>query len=250
MPATTPLFGIRKLSVVMARLLVNNKDQGLRWFIVPICDEQAMYDGVISFRLPPRSGTAPLDFSITAFREVKLGHDALLGADLNLPSHLTRREAWWQEVWRIPLGSMAVGGPFIQAMKHTAYIGGKYSLHRMVMGRGHVPKPIISFPTQQWPIIHAVAVSLIMELWFKTMTNMVTDKNLDPRVRHALAIVVKTTVCRHFQYCVHAVAERCGARGTFATNFMAQFMVRLTTLFTPIPDMHIYDMVADDTQML
>lgn len=68
MPATTPLFGMNKVALVMARLIVDDQSRGLRWFIVPICDEHEMHTGITSKRLPTRSGTAPLDFSITSFR--------------------------------------------------------------------------------------------------------------------------------------------------------------------------------------
>jgi len=44
----------------------------------------------------------------------------------------------------------------------------------------------------------------------------------DSRVRHAMSVIVKATVCRHFQRVVSDVAERCGAQGTFEQNEMAR----------------------------
>ncbi|VDC07086.1 unnamed protein product [Peniophora sp. CBMAI 1063] len=220
MPASTPLFGVRKVALVMARLVVNKEDRGHRWFMVPICDEKRLFPGIVSKRLPTRSGTSPLDFSLTSFHNVRLPESALLSASLEAPS--SPRDAWWGEVGRIPLGSMAIAGPVLQSIKHVAYIGGQYSLHRTIVGRGPVPTPIISFPTQQWPIMSAVAVANVLEAWYKDMIDIVVDDNMDPRVRHGVSIVVKTTVYRHFQKCAETISERCGAQGTFENNFIAR----------------------------
>ncbi len=67
-----------------------------------------MYRGVKSTRLPRRSGTGPLDFSITSFDHVRLPHTALVAADLQ---HITAPErpleAWWgrelENTIRLPL---------------------------------------------------------------------------------------------------------------------------------------------------
>ncbi|VDC07105.1 unnamed protein product [Peniophora sp. CBMAI 1063] len=228
MPASTPSFGVRKVALVFARLIVNQEDRGHRWFIVPICDEVQLYPGIVSKRLPTRSGTSPLDFSLTSFHNVRLPAGALLGSSLEAP--VSPHDAWWTEVWRIPLGSMAVAAPFVQAIKHTAYIGGSYSLHRSVVGRGPVPTAIINFPTQQWPILSAVATGNVLEAWYRTLTAIVVDQAVDPRVRHGLSVVAKTTIMRHFQRCADVISERCGAQGTFESNFIARALVSIISL--------------------
>lgn len=227
MPASTPLFGVRKVALVMARLIVDGEDRGHRWFIVPICDEYSLYPGVVSKRLPTRSGTVPLDFSITSFHEVRLSSNALLSTSLEAPA--SPLDAWWGEIWRIPLGSMAIAAPVLQAMKHVAYIGGSYSLHRAITGRGPVPFPIINFTTQQWPIMSTIAISNVLEAWYRDVINLVVDRSIDPRVLHGLAVVVKTTIYRHFLRSAEDIAERCGAQGTFESNFIAHAIVSITS---------------------
>ncbi|KAK2460001.1 hypothetical protein APHAL10511_008007 [Amanita phalloides] len=223
MPASTPAFGLPKVALVMARLIVNKEDRGCRFFVVPICNETEMYHGVESVCLPPRSGTGPLDFSITRFNHVHLPFTALVTSDISDISAPKRPlEAWWNEVWRIPLGTLAVPAPWISAMKAIAYIGGRYSMQRCILGKKSTPVPIISFRTQQLPILHATAVSMVMDSWYPVVVRTCMQDNVDPRVRHALAVIVKTTVCRHFQRCVREVAERCGAQGTFEQNYMAK----------------------------
>ncbi|KAI5981544.1 acyl-CoA oxidase [Pisolithus albus] len=223
MPASTPAFGIPKVALVMARLIIDGEDRGPRFFVVPICNEQEMYKGVESIRLGPRPGTSPLDFSITRFKNVLVPHTALVASkldDYSMPEFPL--QAWWNEVWRIPYGTMAVTAPWISSIKAAAYIAGKYSMHRSITSKGNAPLPIISFRTQQWPIIHATAVAHVMSNWYPIAIQQTMDMSLDPRVRHGMAVIVKTTACRHFQRCVPEVAERCGAQGTFEHNYMAR----------------------------
>lgn len=231
MPASTPTFGIPKVALVMARLIVDDEDRGPRFFIVPVCNEHEMYEGVESIRLGPRPGTSPLDFSITRFNHVHVPFTALVSSNIyDHSSPVSPLESWWDEVWRIPLGTLAVTAPWISSIKAAAFIAGRYSMHRSLIGKGTVPVPIISFRTQQWPIAHATAVGLVMSNWFPTVAKQSAEKSLNHHVRHALAVIVKTTTCRHFQRCVPEVAERCGAQGTFEHNYMARIEVRIRSM--------------------
>ncbi|THU85131.1 acyl-CoA oxidase [Dendrothele bispora CBS 962.96] len=223
MPATTPSFGIPKIALVMAKMIVDGRDHGSRFFIVPICNDREMYRGVVSTRLPTRSGTNPLDFSLTRFDNVHLPPTALVSSELNNIAAPERPlEAWWDEIWRIQLGTMAVPAPWISAIKAAAYIGGRYSMHRRVIGTRNFPTPVISFRTQQLPIINAVAVAMVMDNWFPRGVRFAMEETSDHRVRHAMSVIMKATICRHFQRCVPEVAERCGAQGTFEHNYMAR----------------------------
>lgn len=224
MPATTPSHGVRKVAVVMARLMVDNSDRGLRWFIVPICDEQAMHPGVVSKRLPIRSGADPLDFSLTRFENILLPEGAMLGHSLEAP--LAPRKAWWDEVWRLSVGSMAVAAPSLQSIKIAAFIGAKYSSHRTVLGKDSTPVPILSFPTQQWPILYGVAISFVLDAWYRDCARLIHGGKLDPRVRHGIAIIVKTVLCRQVHHTIEEICERLGTQGLFETNVLARMLVR------------------------
>lgn len=231
----------------MARLIVDGEDRGSRFFVVPVCNEREMFHGVESIRLPPRSGTAPLDFSITRFDHVHLPPTALVASDISdlaLPKQPL--EAWWNEVWRIQLGTLAVPAPWISAIKAVAYIGGRYSMHRCILGKSNKPSPILTFRTQQWPVAHATAVGMVLANWFPRVVHHAMEETVDQRVRHAMSVIVKATVCRHFQRCVPEVAERCGAQGTFEHNYMAR--IEVCTIFSydqsKIADMLSYRMMG------
>lgn len=231
MPATSPLYGVPKIALAMARLIVDGEDRGSRFFVVPLCDDREMYRGVESITMPPRSGTQPFDWSITRFHNVQLPPTALVSSDPNdLSRPLNPSSAWWMQIWRIPYGTLVVAAPWIPALKATAYTGGRYSMIRTILGKGNKPFPIIGFRTQQLPIMHTAATAIVMDKWFPSMIDAVMDSTNSPKVRHAFAVITKTTVMRHFQRCVSEVAERCGAQGTYEYNHMAKLQVKLFAL--------------------
>lgn len=82
MSASTTSFGITKVTLVMARLIVDGEDRRPRFFIVPVCNEREMFKGVESIRLGPRPGTTPLDFSLTRFDHVLVPHSAMVTSNL------------------------------------------------------------------------------------------------------------------------------------------------------------------------
>lgn len=218
-PASDPSFGINKVALVMARLIIKGEDRGMRPFIVPICNTREPFPGVLSIRLPHRTGASPLDFCMTRFNKSKLPSAALLSDTLEAPNDV--HTAWWDTLWRIPIGSFAGSGPCISGLKHTAYIGGKYSLRRLVAPHSE-KMSIFSFPTQQWSVLHAVASARVLDAWYREVAPIVADPNATHPVKHGLAVLVKATVIRQSMECADEMAERCGAQGTFDTNYIAR----------------------------
>ncbi|KAJ7437603.1 acyl-CoA oxidase [Mycena latifolia] len=219
MPASTPSFGIPKVALVMARLINKGEDFGCRNFVVPICNEKEMYRGVKSIRLPPRSGTGPLDFSITSFHNVRLPATALVSST---PHQITAPAnplaAWWGENWRIQHGTGIIASPMLHAIKASAYIVGSYSMERCITDRQNKRVPIFTFRTQQWPVASATAVGYVLDNWYADVIEASRDPTLVQHLRHAKAVIVKTTIIRHFQRAVPELAER----WTFEHNFMAR----------------------------
>ncbi|KAL7950218.1 hypothetical protein V8C42DRAFT_361209 [Trichoderma barbatum] len=235
MPATTPLFGISKVALVMARLMVNGKDHGLRMFVTPICSTDNMYPGVVSRRLPALTGRAPLDFSLTSFHNVQLPHSALLGpqpspSSLVQASQNSQREKVWDEMHRLRIGAMVVAAPFVEGIKHVVYTATKYSMHRTVVvpasGSGNGPKavPIIMFPAQHSAMLRGLATAQVLNAWYRRVMLTIVDKDVDDRWRHAIAVIVKATVVRDCLSCMETIRERCGTQGLLQWNHMAQLI--------------------------
>lgn len=110
-------------------------------------------------------------------------------------------------------------------MKCATYILGKYSQRRMVGGPEESRVPIISFRTQQLPILQGLAKSAVMESFANWVTAKFGDTSLDFTVRHALAVIFKGTVMQYTQEsCIHLV-ERCGAQGVFIHNQLVELEV-------------------------
>jgi len=97
MPPTSPC-GIPVVSVVFARLVVDNEDWGIHPFVVELSDGQQMCDGIESKILPARGmqlcedlrynthwytllgGSYPVNHGLTYFRRARVPSSALLGA--------------------------------------------------------------------------------------------------------------------------------------------------------------------------
>ncbi|KAH9012787.1 hypothetical protein EDB85DRAFT_2158719 [Lactarius pseudohatsudake] len=73
---------------------------GMRPSLVPIFNTRSPFSGIISIRLPLRSGASPLDFSMTRFNKIKSPPTALLGDSIEAPRDACT--AWWDTLWRIP----------------------------------------------------------------------------------------------------------------------------------------------------
>ena len=229
MSASNSTFGLNKIALVMARLIFKGEDRGIRPFIVRICNTREPYPGIISIRQPLRSGASPLDYSMTRFQNVRLPPTALLSDTLESPTDA--RAAWWDTLWRIPIDSFAVSGPCVSGLKHVAYIGGKYSLRRHVAPHGE-KMPIFTFPTQQWSVLHALAAARVLEAWFREVAPIYADPRATHPIKNGLAVMVKTTVIRQSMECAHEMAERCGAQGTFDTNYIARHKVRDSSIYS------------------
>ncbi|KAH9014503.1 acyl-CoA oxidase [Lactarius pseudohatsudake] len=230
MPSSNPTFGMNKIALVMARLIIKGEtgeDRGIRPFIVALCNTREHFPGILSIRLPLRSGASPFDYSMTRFNKVKLPATALISDTFEVPKD--PRAAWWDTLWRIPIGSFAVSGPCVSGLKHTAYIGGKYSLRRLVAPRGE-KIPIFTFPTQQWSVLHTVASARVLDAWYRDVAPVFSDPKTTHPIKHGLAVMVKATVIRQSMDCAHEMAERCGAQGTFDTNFIARHKADLDSV--------------------
>ncbi|TFK46243.1 hypothetical protein OE88DRAFT_1812070 [Heliocybe sulcata] len=228
MPPTTPISTVSKYAIVMAHLVIGGRSYGIHPFLVRTSEGSKMAKGVSSKRLPPRSGSSPLDFALTIFDNVSLPKSAFLGDPKFLsgcptvPTAEQIQKRLHAYIWRIGIGSMAIAVPTVNAMKMVAYIGGTYSQLRHVRGKGSVELPIIAFRTQQLPVLYAVALSRVFDAWLPKAIETFMDQRLPTQVRHAMAVVFKATTCRLLTWSCREVGERLGAQGTFGHNLVSQ----------------------------
>jgi acyl-CoA oxidase len=120
-------------------------------------------------------------------------------------------------MWRIPTGTAALAGLTLPMMKAYATIGAMYSMRRHI-GPPNKRVPIISFRTQQIPILTVTAQVYVMEAFLHWAQTLFSDTTIDYRVRHAVAAVVKLAGITMSNAGAIAISDRCGVQGLFAHN--------------------------------
>ncbi|KAH8085466.1 acyl-CoA dehydrogenase NM domain-like protein [Cristinia sonorae] len=224
MPPTGPFGNMPRVALVMARLMVNGEDRGVRPFVVALGNGKEMCKGVSAKVMPTRAGANPVDHAITYFDHVRLPKEALLGS-LDKPQDL--RQNFLDVIWRVGVGSLALSNITIACLRAGVYVAGKYSIRRTVTGTDGKPMAIIKFRTQQLPILHALAQTVVLDAYGKESVKRFLDPSLDPRVRHGLAASLKAVMVQHCQSSLYALAERCGAQGLFEHNQIIQSQLEM-----------------------
>lgn len=128
-------------------------------------------------------------------------------------------------IWRVAVGSLALGGTIIPCLGKVAVTAGRYSQRRFVAGGGSFRVPIIQFKTQQAPILAALSQSFVLKAFFSFATRLFSDDSADFRVRHGIAASFKVIAVRHGQDANLALSERCGAQGLFGHNGISELHV-------------------------
>lgn len=233
MPSAIPV-GLPCIGIVMARLIVGNEDRGVRPFIVKLNNGIEMCEGVkaksaficncicrtsltdfVSRRVPPRDDSDPVNHSLTTFTHVRVPGTALLGT-LSPPKSL--RLQFLSSIWRVTVGSMVISFVAIPSLQLAAYTVAKYSLRRTVQGATPRPEPIISFRTQQAPIMTAMAESIVFQKLKERLVPVFLDSTVTVEVRRAFAAICKVVMLRHHQISLESLINRCGAQGVFRYN--------------------------------
>ncbi|KAH9930206.1 acyl-CoA dehydrogenase NM domain-like protein [Fomitopsis serialis] len=219
MPPTGPFGSLPRVAIVFARLVVQGENRGIRPFLVALGDGQQMCKGVTARLVPQRGGIKPVDHAVTSFDHVRLPSTALLGS-LAKPADL--RANFISCIWRVSVGSLALGTMAIPLLSVNAYLAARYSLRRLVTGAGGAPVSIMSFRTQHGPILHALAQVAVMKAHAKAAIDLYTDSSIDPRVRDGIAAAAKASMTRHAWASLSNLSERIGAHGVFEHNNVLQ----------------------------
>ncbi|KAF8882587.1 acyl-CoA dehydrogenase NM domain-like protein [Infundibulicybe gibba] len=214
MPPTKPM-GDPCIAIVFARTIVEGNNHGIKPFLVPINDGVNMHPGVVCKVLPHRGGSRPVNHSLTYFNSVRLPMSALLGT---LEKPKDPRTSFLSLIFRVAVGTIALGSLGVPALQVASYIAAKYSLRRTVTDSQGLTKSIMSFRTQKAPIVIAVAQSFVMKAFHGAAVKTFIEQTQDVRVRHAVGTILKVTMMQHAQAANLALGDRCGAQGLFEAN--------------------------------
>ncbi|KAK7685063.1 hypothetical protein QCA50_011900 [Cerrena zonata] len=225
MPPTLPFGGVPRVGILFARLAVRGEDRGIRPFIVPLNDGKSMCKGITARELPTRVGSRSFGHALTYFDNVRLAPSALLGSPQKVDDE---RAHFLKMIWRVGIGSLSLTSTVPAVLKLAAYITATYSKRRCVTGPRNQLIPIISFRTQQIPILHAMAQGFVLDSFYQQATKWfseISPDNVDER--NAIAAIVKATMIGHWRRTGCTLADRCGAQGMFDCNQITSLEMEL-----------------------
>ncbi|CEL10553.1 hypothetical protein ASPCAL13670 [Aspergillus calidoustus] len=216
MPPNTPRNGLPTIAVVIARLIVEGEDRGVRPFLVPMSDGKKMCKGVTSKVFPQRPGANPIDHALTYFNHVELPFSALLGT---LEKPRNERDNFLQTIHRMGAGTLFLAGSTIPLIKMAVYNASKFSFRRHIQGHDGKPMPVINFRTQHLPILHAIARAHVLQAFLiYAGREYCIHQKTDSRISHIFATTFKAVTIHHFQTSLKALNEGCGWQGYYDRN--------------------------------
>ncbi|EXM13640.1 hypothetical protein FOTG_17914 [Fusarium oxysporum f. sp. vasinfectum 25433] len=203
--------------IVFARLLVDGKSHGVKPFLVCLSDACGLRPGVTSRILPTRPGTKPLYHSLTAFNHVDLPFSALLGSSSEPEND---RLDFLRQIWGVSAGTLSLSIMGISAIKVGTRVAAVYIERRTITAPdGPVPGEIMSFSTQQRPIVEGWVQGKVLHAFARWTIGMCP--NLSDATQHALATIFKATVMKASQI-LRPLTERCGWQGLCAYNQISE----------------------------
>lgn len=137
------------------------------------------------------------------------------------------RDNFLSVIGRVAVGTLALSTVVVPALKRCVYVAGKYSFRRQVHGNDNIPVQIISFRTQQRPILHALAQIAVFEAYVQDSIERFVHRSTTPAVRHGIATSMKAVFNQASQSSLFSLAERCGAQGLFEYNHIIEQQLEL-----------------------
>ncbi|KAI0485179.1 hypothetical protein GGR56DRAFT_669667 [Xylariaceae sp. FL0804] len=215
-PPSMPVAGLPRIAVVLAKLMVEGEDFGIRPVLVALSDGTQMCQGVTS-RLLPYMGGIQAPYAITTFDHVRLPASGAVLGGLSRPASL--RANFFATIARIPPGTLAMSMIIIPALRLVTGIAGRYSLRRHVGVAAQQRVPVMTFRTQQLPVLHALARLAVMGPFADRCVRWFRDEErFSPEVRHGFAVILKAVFIQMAQHSIPQLVERCGAQGLFQHN--------------------------------
>ncbi|MFF1547022.1 acyl-CoA dehydrogenase [Streptomyces sp. NPDC058291] len=231
MPNTSALGG-PKAAVVAARLLVDDRDQGIFLFLTPLTDRDGPLPQVTVEPLPFRPN-APVDHCLTSFDHLPLpgrallqGEHGRLGPDGAFASSLgNRRKRFLTSIARVTAGKLCMSAAAVGASRAALAIAVRYGDQRHVSGsRPGRRIPVNTHRTHHGRLLRAVATAYAMTLLHRSLTSAWTRHTADDRDRlERLIALAKAWITWQARTIALEARERCGAQGLLPANHLAGF---------------------------
>ncbi|KAA0921364.1 acyl-CoA dehydrogenase family protein [Streptomyces apricus] len=232
MPNTSPAGG-PKTAVVAARLLIDNRDEGVFLFLTPLSNHRGALPGVSVTSLPERIGS-PVDHCVTSFDRVRLprttlvqGSHGQLDADGTFHSTAgSARKRFLHTINRVTVGKLCMSASTLGGARAALAIAVRYAGHRHVSGPagGTQRVPISAYRSHHGRLLEKIADAYAMTFWHRTVTDRwITHAPAEHAPVERLAAIAKGWITWRARDITIEARERCGARALFPANGLAEF---------------------------
>lgn len=236
MPNTSPAGGA-KTAVVAARLLTNGRDEGVFLFLTPLTDATGTpLPGITITPLPERIGS-PVDHCVTTFTNVPLPRTSLiqgphgrLQPDGTVKSLLgSPRKRFLTAIDRVTTGKLCMSASTLGGARAALTVAARYAEHRKVSAPtgGTTRIPISAYTTHHSRLLARVATAYAMTFLHRAVMDEWLSHSTSEPTEHAaaerLVAIAKGWITYQARDIVTECRERCGARGLFPVNGLADY---------------------------
>ncbi|MFF9839590.1 acyl-CoA dehydrogenase [Streptomyces sp. NPDC013740] len=232
MPNTGPAGG-PKTAVVAARLLADDRDHGVFLFLVPLSDENgAPLPGVTVQALPERIGS-PVDHCVTSFDHVRLPRTALVqGAHGRMDPEggvdgavRSPRRRILHSIGRVTIGKLCMSAAALGGARGALTVAVRYAHTRTISGPVLGERiTLAAHRTHQTRLLQGVATTYAMTFLHRAVMERWVTHEPDERAEvERLVAVAKGWITWQTRGIALEARERCGARGLFPVNGLAEY---------------------------
>ena len=229
MPNTSSSGG-PKTAVVAARLMVDDKYLGAFLFLTPLSDEYGTLPGITVTQLPERIGTS-VDHCATNFDHVRLPRTALIqGAhgqllpDGTLVSSVgSPRKRFIHAISRVTAGKLCMSASGLGVARTALAVAVRYSYTRHISGPVAGQRvPLAAHRSHHARLLDHTATAYAMTFLHRAATERWVTHAPEGRAdAERLVAVTKGWVTWQAREIATESRERCGARGLFLVNGLA-----------------------------
>ncbi|TDV38610.1 acyl-coenzyme A oxidase [Actinophytocola oryzae] len=220
---------IPKIAVVLARLVVDGRDQGVFPFLVRITDADGPCPGVVTHRCPDKPGLA-LDNGVTWFDHVRLPRANLLSGDFGelsadgvFISPLSRRGRFLRSFDRVHAGRISLAAALVAASRAAVYLAVRYSWRRETAAPGRGTVQVMSLRSQQVALLGALSRVYAMTVFLNEVKRDYV-RGEAPEGLHRKIAIAKALSSWEMTGVITVCRERVGAQGVFSVNRIADYV--------------------------
>ncbi|GGV52189.1 acyl-CoA dehydrogenase [Streptomyces spectabilis] len=231
MPNTSPAGG-PKSAVVAARLVVEEQDHGVFLFLAPLTDTDGPLPGVTVTALPARTGS-PVDHCVTSFDHVQLPRTALLQGphgrltqDGRVISDVrATRKRVGHAIGRVTVGKLCMSAATLGGSRAALAIAVRYAHRRTISAPVAGQRvPLVAHRSHHAPLLHGAATAYAMTFLHRATVQRWIAHEPDERASAEREVAVaKGWITWQARALTIEARERCGARGLFPENGLAEY---------------------------